>query len=111
MTDNGTTATTQPEENPAASPQQDPDIPEPAQPAEPVVPPVPPESVEPAGPVEPAEDPGYLMRTGEAVGEDGSVVPIIGGLPAVEGSAWDVGAPVDDRGVDLADEQEAPPAR
>ena len=35
----------------------------------------------------PAEDPGYLTQTGEAVAEDGSVVPIIGGLPAVEGSA------------------------
>ncbi len=108
MTDNGTTATTQPEENPAASRQQEPDIPERAQPVEPSEPVEPPE---PAGPVEPAEDPGYLTRTGEAVGEDGSVVPIIGGLPAVEGSAWDVGAPVDDRGVDLADQQEAPPAR
>ncbi|HEX4830946.1 MAG TPA: hypothetical protein VH478_07630 [Trebonia sp.] len=48
------------------------------------------------------------MRTGEAVGEDGSVVPIIGGLPAVEGSAWDVGAPLDERGVDLAGEQDNP---
>jgi hypothetical protein len=52
-----------------------------------------------------AEDPGYLTETGEAVGEDGSVVPIIGGLPAVEGSAWDIGAPVDERGAGLADEQ------
>ena len=32
------------------------------------------------------EDPGYLTETGQAAGEDGSVVPIIGGLPAVEGS-------------------------
>ena len=100
MTDHGTTATTPPEENPAVSRQPEPDIPEPAQPPEPVGPPE---------PVEPAEDPGYLTRTGEAVGDDGSVVPIIGGLPAVEGSAWDVGAPADDRGVDLADEQETPP--
>ena len=53
---------------------------------------------------EPAEDPGYLTETGEAVSEDGSVVPIIGGLPAVEGSAWDIGAPVDERGVGLAEE-------
>jgi hypothetical protein len=105
MTDHGTTATTQPEENPAVSRQPEPDTPEPAQPSEPAEPPEPPE------PVEPAEDPGYLMRTGEAVGEDGSIVPIIGGLPAVEGSAWDIGAPVDDRGVDLADEQETPPER
>jgi hypothetical protein len=56
-----------------------------------------------------AEDPGYLTRTGEAVGEDGSVVPIIGGLPAVEGSAWDVGAPLDERGADLADKEGSPP--
>jgi len=53
-----------------------------------------------ATPVEPAEDPGYLVETGEAVGEDGTVAPIIGGLPAVEGSAWDIGAPADERGGD-----------
>jgi hypothetical protein len=111
MTDNGTTATTQPEESPAVSRQQEPDIPEPTQPPEPAKPPEPAEPPEPPEPVEPAEDPGYLTRTGEAVGEDGSVVPIIGGLPAVEGSAWDIGAPVDDRGVDLADEQETPTER
>ena len=52
-----------------------------------------------------AEDPGYLTETGEAVGEDGSIVPIIGGLPAVEGSAWDIGAPVDERGAGLAEEE------
>jgi hypothetical protein len=58
----------------------------------------------------PDEDPGYLTRTGEAVGDDGSVAAIIGGLPAVEGSAWDIGAPEDERGaVDLADEQDSPP--
>ena len=51
-----------------------------------------------------AEDPGYLTETGQAVGEDGSVVPIIGGLPAVEGSAWDIGAPADERGAGLAEE-------
>ena len=39
-----------------------------------------------------AGEPGYLTETGQAVGEDGSVVPIIGGLPAAEGSAWDIGA-------------------
>ena len=50
-----------------------------------------------------------LTRTGEAAAEDGSVAPIIGGLPAVEGSAWDVGAPLDDRGAGLADEQGSPP--
>ena len=54
---------------------------------------------------QPAEDPGYLTETGEAVGEDGSIAPIIGGLPAVEGSAWDTGAPLDERGAGLADEQ------
>jgi hypothetical protein len=108
MTDNGTTATTQPEENPAVSRQQEPDIPERVQPTEPAEPA---EPAQPPEPTEPAEDPGYLTRTGEAVGEDGSVVPIIGGLPAVEGSAWDIGAPVDDRGVDLADRQEIPPER
>jgi hypothetical protein len=68
----------------------------------------------PDGPAEPetlqpAEDPGYLTRTGEAAGEDGSVAPIIGGLPAVPGSAWDTGAPLDDRGADLAGEQDGLP--
>lgn len=52
-----------------------------------------------------AEEPGYLTETGEAAGDDGSVAPIIGGLPAVEGSSWDIGAPVEDRGANLADEQ------
>ena len=56
------------------------------------------------GTSQPAEDPGYLTQTGEAAGEDGSVAPIIGGLPAVEGSAWDIGAPLDERGANLADE-------
>jgi hypothetical protein len=58
---------------------------------------------------QPAEDPGYLIETGQAVGDDGSVVPIIGGLPAAEGSAWDIGAPLDDRGAGLADEQGSAP--
>jgi hypothetical protein len=53
---------------------------------------------------EEAADPGYLTETGQAVGEDGSVVPIIGGLPAAEGSAWDIGAPRDERGAGLAEE-------
>jgi hypothetical protein len=59
-------------------------------------------------PDEPAlmEEPGYLTVTGEAVGDDGSVVPIVGGLPAVEGSAWDVGAPADERGADLLDAEQ-----
>jgi hypothetical protein len=51
-----------------------------------------------------AGDPGYLTETGQAAGEDGSVAPIIGGLPAVEGSAWDIGAPLDERGAGLAEE-------
>jgi hypothetical protein len=37
--------------------------------------------------------------------------PIIGGLPAVEGSAWDIGAPLDDRGAGPADEQGSPPGQ
>jgi hypothetical protein len=32
-------------------------------------------------------------------------VPIIGGLPAAEGSAWDIGAPADERGAALTDDQ------
>jgi hypothetical protein len=58
-----------------------------------------------------AEDPGYLTESGQAVGEDGSVVPIIGGLPAVEGSAWDIGAPLDERGAGLAEELGDPPGQ
>lgn len=58
-----------------------------------------------------AEDPGYLTRTGEVADEDGSVVPLIGGLPAAEGSAWDTGAPLDDRGADLAGDAGASPGR
>jgi hypothetical protein len=58
----------------------------------------------------PDEDPGYLTRTGEAVGDDGSVAAVIGGLPAVEGSAWDIGASADERGeVGLADDPDRPP--
>jgi hypothetical protein len=85
MTDNDPAGSTPPEAEPALSRQQEPDA------------------------SRPAEDPGYLTVTGEAVGEDGSVVPIIGGLPAVEGSAWDIGAPLEDRGAGLADEQDRPP--
>jgi hypothetical protein len=58
-----------------------------------------------------AEDPGYLTETGQAAGEDGSVAPIIGGLPAVEGSAWDIGAPLDERGAGLADELGSSPGQ
>jgi hypothetical protein len=53
---------------------------------------------------QPGEDPGYLTETGEAAAADGSVVPIIGGLPAAEGSAWDIGAPADERGAALREE-------
>jgi hypothetical protein len=81
MTENDPTGSTPPDEESALSRQEEP------------------------GTSEPAEDPGYLTETGEAVGEDGSVAPIIGGLPAVEGSAWDIGAPRDERGAGLADEQ------
>jgi hypothetical protein len=80
MTDNDPIRSTPPGEEPALSRQQEPDT------------------------SQLAEDPGYLTRTGEAAGEDGSVAPIIGGLPAVEGSAWDIGAPLDERGAGLADE-------
>ena len=51
------------------------------------------------------EEPGYLTETGQAVGDDGSVVPIIGGLPAAEGSAWDIGAAADERGAELAEHE------
>jgi hypothetical protein len=81
MTDNDPAGSTPPEEEPALSRQEEP------------------------GTSQPAGDPGYLTETGEAAGEDGSVAPIIGGLPAVEGSAWDIGAPRDERGAGLADEQ------
>ena len=57
------------------------------------------------------EDPRYLTETGQAVGEDGSVAPIIGGLPAVEGSAWDIGAPQDERGAGLAEELGSSPGQ
>jgi hypothetical protein len=60
---------------------------------------------------QPDEDPGYLTETGEAASEDGSVVPIIGGLPAAEGSAWDIGAPQDERGAGLAEELGGRPDR
>src|SRR5437588_12567846 len=79
-TDTDRTGSTPPEEEPTLSRQQEPDT------------------------SQPAEDPGYLTETGEAADEDGSVAPIIGGLPAVEGSAWDIGAPLDERGPGLAEE-------
>ena len=63
---------------------------------------------DPTSSTPPAEDPGSLRETGEAVGDDGSVVPIIGGLPAAEGSAWDIGAPLEDRGAGLAEHQDPP---
>lgn len=85
MTDNDPTRLAQSEEGPALQPQPAP------------------------GTSQPAEDPGYLIETGQAVGEDGSVVPIIGGLPAAEGSAWDIGAPLADRGAGLAHQQGGTP--
>ena len=85
MTDKDSTGSTPPEEEPPLSRRQQQDT------------------------LQPADDPGYLTRTGEAVGEDGSVVPIIGGLPAVEGSAWDIGAPLEDRGTGLDYEQGSSP--
>src|ERR1700733_15325727 len=85
MTEDDPTGSTPPEEELALSRQEEPDT------------------------SQPTEDPGYLTETGEAVGEDGSVAPIIGGLPAVEGSAWDIGAPRDERGAGLADEQASRP--
>jgi hypothetical protein len=85
MTGSDPTRSPWPEEEPAPAPEQEPDT------------------------SQSAEDPGYLTETGQAVGEDGSVVPIIGGLPAVEGSAWDIGAPADERGAGLAEELGTPP--
>jgi hypothetical protein len=85
MADDDTTRSTPPEEDPASSRTQEP------------------------GTAQPDEDPGYLIMTGEAAGEDGSVVPIIGGLPAVEGSAWDTGAAAEDRGGDPAGKQDSRP--
>jgi cysteine desulfurase / selenocysteine lyase len=87
MTGNDPARSTPPEQGPALSRRQEPET------------------------SRPAEDPGYLTRTGEAAAEDGSVAPIIGGLPAVEGSAWDIGAPLDERGADLAGKQGSPPDR
>jgi hypothetical protein len=81
MTENDQTGSTPPDEEPTLSRQEEPDT------------------------SAPAEDPGYLTETGEAAGDDGSVAPIIGGLPAVEGSAWDIGAPRKERGAGLADEE------
>jgi hypothetical protein len=85
MTDNDLTRSAQPEQQPAPWTGPEP------------------------GTAEPAEDPGYLTETGQAVGDDGSVVPIIGGLPAAEGSAWDIGAALADRGAGLASEQGGAP--
>jgi hypothetical protein len=81
MTENDPTTSAPPEDDPALLTELDPDG------------------------VQLADDPGYLTESGQAVGEDGSVAPIIGGLPAVQGSAWDIGAPLDERGAGLADQQ------
>ena len=87
MTDHHPAGSTPPGEEPDLSRQQEPDA------------------------AQTAEDPGYLTQTGEAAAEDGSVAPIIGGLPAVEGSAWDIGAPLDERGARLTDQRDSPPDR
>jgi hypothetical protein len=87
MTGNDPARSTSSEEEPVLPPRQEPDAPR------------------------QAEDPGYLTETGQAAGEDGSVAPIIGGLPAVEGSAWDIGAPLDERGAGLADELGSSPGQ
>jgi hypothetical protein len=84
MTENNPAGSTAPEEEPALPRQAEPEAP-------------------------PADDPGYLTESGEAAGDDGSVVPIIGGLPAAEGSAWDIGAPENERGAGLAEELGSPP--
>jgi site-specific recombinase XerD len=52
-----------------------------------------------------------IARRGRQAGEDGSVAPIIGGLPAVEGSAWDIGAPLDERRAGLAAELGSSPGQ
>ena len=87
MTGNDPTRSTSSEEEPVLSLRQEPDAPR------------------------QAEGPGYLTVTGQAAGQDGSVAPIIGGLPAVEGSAWDIGAPLDERGAGLAEELGSPPGQ
>ena len=84
MTDNDPTRSARPDEEPTPWPQDEPE-----------------DSLL-------VEEPGYLTESGQAVGEDGSVVPIIGGLPAAEGSAWDIGAPLEDRGAGLAEHQDPP---
>ncbi len=115
MTDNDPAGSTPPKVQPAPSRPQEPE-PEPEPELEPELElePEPELELEPEPELEPAasepaEDPGYLTVTGEAAGEDGSVAMIIGGLPAVEGSAWDIGAPLDDRGGALVDEPGPPP--
>jgi hypothetical protein len=72
--------------------------------------PEPPLQADPDSPA-PAEETGFFVTSGEAVGDDGSVVPIIGGLPAAEGSAWNIGAPADERGAGLAEELGQPGER
>ena len=80
--------------------------------------PLPPDVNDPQPPLQagpdspfPAEETGYLETSGEAVGDDGSVVPIIGGLPAAQGSAWDIGAPAEERGAGLTEELGQPNER
>src|SRR5579863_2708379 len=80
MTGIDPTRSTPPEEEPGPGPQPEPDA------------------------SQSVEDPGYLIETGQAAAEDGSVAPIIGGLPAVEGSAWDIGAGLADQRGDTPDQ-------
>ena len=87
MTGNDPTRSTSSEEEPILPPGQEPDTPR------------------------QIEDRGYLTETGQAAGDDGTVAPIIGGLPAVEGSTWDIGAPLDERGSGLADELGSSPGQ
>jgi hypothetical protein len=97
MTENAPTGSTPPEAEPAPGLQPEPDGPHPAEDPGYFI------AEDPENFVD--EDPGYLIETGQAAAADGSVVPIIGGLPAVEGSAWDIGAAAEDRGAGLANEQ------
>jgi hypothetical protein len=96
MTENAPTGSTAPEAESASLPQSEPDGSLAAEGPEHFI-------EDPEDLVE--ADPGYLIETGQAAAADGSVVPIIGGLPAAEGSSWDIGAAVEDRGAGLANEQ------
>jgi len=60
---------------------------------------------------DPLQDPEPLLGLGDiircGVCGDGAAFGLdVGGLPAVVGAAWDIGAPLDDRGASLADKEE-----